>query len=436
MSGLDYRPFPEERGDEFSAYMRYAFSPEEGPYDPEADDDDREHLADYRGLFDGDEPVAVCGHHDFTLRIRGRDRDAAGLSAVASPPEHRRRGHVGRLLGESLTEYRDDGVRFSVLWPFEYGFYRRYGWATVSRYRWVEAPPEQLSFVDRDGSRGEADDGTAEADGGTAGFRRLGEDDYEAAAELLAATAERYDFTMARTEPWWREYTLRGWKTDPFVYGFERDGALRALLSYSFEERDDGDGRAMTVSDAAVADPAAWDRVFRFCRDHDSQVERVRLRLPVDVSVLDRVDDPRAVTEEVRTGPMFRLVDAPAALEVLDPDPGLDTAFTLAVDDPLADWHDRPIRVSVADGAVEAERVGGEGTGAVSGDESGTATDRHGADVTAGIGALSQLYAGYRGVDDLRAHAAFAVDAAADDGLADDLAALFPPRRTFLREGF
>ena len=93
MGDLDYRPFPEERNDEFSAFMRYAFSPEEGPYDPEEDDDDdREHLGDYRGLFDGEEPVAVCGHHDFSLRIRGRDRDAAGLSAVASPPEHRRRG--------------------------------------------------------------------------------------------------------------------------------------------------------------------------------------------------------------------------------------------------------------------------------------------------------------------------------------------------------
>ena len=413
MSGLDYRPFPEERDDEFSAFMRYAFSPEEGPYDPEADDDDREHLADYRGLFDGDDPVAVCGHHDFSLRIRGRDRDAAGLSAVASPPEHRRQGHIERLLRESLTEYRGDGLCFSVLWPFEYAFYRRYGWATVSRYRWVKAPPEQLAF----------------ADGETVGFRRLDEDDYGAAADLLAATAERYDFTMARTEAWWRERTLRGWKTDPFVYGFERDGELRALLSYTFEERDDGDGRAMVVSDDAVADPADWDRVFRFCRDHDSQVERVRLRLPAGVSVLDRVDDPRAVSEEVRTGPMFRLVDVPAALEALGPDADLDAAFTLAVDDPLVDWHDRPVRVTVADGAVDAERVAPDGDG-------GSAVGD--VDVTAGIGALSQLYAGYRGVEALRANAAFDLDATAGetDDLAADLAALFPPRRTFLREGF
>jgi hypothetical protein len=31
-------------------------------------------------------------------------------------------------------------------------------------------------------------------------FRGLDEDDHDAAADLLAATAERYDFTMARTE--------------------------------------------------------------------------------------------------------------------------------------------------------------------------------------------------------------------------------------------
>ncbi|PSQ56111.1 GNAT family N-acetyltransferase [Halobacteriales archaeon SW_8_68_21] len=413
MDDLDYRPFPEERDEEFRAFMRYAFSPEEGPHDPETDDDGREHLAAYRGLFDGDDPVAVCGHHDFALRIRGRDRDAAGLSAVASPPEHRRQGHIERLLRESLAEYRDDGVDFSVLWPFEYPFYRRYGWRTVNRYRWVKTPPEQLAFAADKSERGD-----------DAGFRRLDADDYDAAADLLATTADRDDFTMARTEAWWRERTLRGWKTDPFVYGFERDGELRALLSYAFEERDDGDGRAMIVSDAAVADPADWDLVFRFCRDHDSQVERVRLRLPADVSVLDRATDPRAVTEEVRAGPMFRLVDAPAALEGLSPDLDVDAAFALAVDDPLVDWHDRPVRVAVADGEVDAERVDPDAPGSAA------------ADVTAGVGALSQLYAGYRGVDDLRAHAAFDVDRDAPGGLTDDLAALFPPRRTFLRETF
>ena len=410
---MEYRPFPDERSNEFRAFMRYAFSPEQGPYDPDAEDDNREYLADYRGLFDGADPAAVCGHHDFTLRIRGVDRDVAGLSAVASPPEHRRQGHVKRLLRESLAEYRRDGVHFSVLWPFEHGFYRRYGWATVSRYRRIRAPPKQFAFVDDAGDAGAAADGDEPA----GRFRRLDADDHAAAAAVLSATADHTDFTMARTEDWWRERTLRGWKTDPFVYGWERDGELRALWSYTFEEGDAPDeGTTMVVSDAAVAEPSAWDHVFRFCRNHDSQVETVRLRLPEDRSVLDRVADPEAVTEEIRSGPMFRLVDVAGALEALDPDPAIETTFTLAVDEPLAGWHDRLLRVTVTDGVVDVIHED---------------TDVS-VDVTTGVGALSQLYAGYRTVTELRTYA----DLTVDDAVAGDLRALFPPRRTDLREWF
>jgi predicted acetyltransferase len=177
---MEYRPFPDERADEFGAFMRYAFAPADGPYDPdEADDDDA--VSERRGLFDaGDDPVAVCAHHYFALRVRGVDREVAGLSAVASPPEHRRRGNVRRLLRESLNEYRDRGVDLSVLWPFEYRFYASYGWATASRYRRLAAPPGQLGFVDD----------LIATDGDAAGaFRPLDEGGYAAVQSVLAAMA-------------------------------------------------------------------------------------------------------------------------------------------------------------------------------------------------------------------------------------------------------
>ena len=466
---MEYRPFPEEREDEFRAFMRYAFSPEQGPYDPESEDDDREHLADYRGLFDGDDTVAVCGHHEFSLRIRGADRTAAGLSAVASPPEHRRQGNVERLLRESLSEYREDGVQFSVLWPFEYGFYRKYGWATVSRYRHVEIPPEQLRFVDgaiaratgadrRTGASGASGTsgvgGTRRASGPTGRFRRLDADDHAAARSVLSAMADRYDFTMARTEPWWRERSLRGWKTDPFVYGWERDGELRAFWSYTFEDGPD-DERVMTVRDVAAVDEEAWLHALRFCRDHDSQVGTVRIRAPPDANLQDRVADPREVTVESRTGPMFRLVDVPGAFESIAPDPRLDGSVTLAVDDPLAAWNDRTFLIAVEDGRVSVETLGASTTG-------GEGDDAPDADLRVGIGTLSQLYAGYHSVgeatefgdltrrgtaDDERDDDASGDDdeVTADDdevtagatrSALDDLHALLPPRRTFLREGF
>ena len=417
---MEYRPFPDGRIDEFRAFMRYAFSPADGPYDPD-DEAGHETIADRRGLFDAnDDPVAVCAHHDLSLRIRGADREVAGLSAVASPPEHRRQGNVGRLLRESLSEYRERGIDFSALWPFEYSFYANYGWAIASRYRRFTTPPEQLGFV------GElvATDGTQ---AGT--FRRLDEDDYPAVRPLLTAMADRYDLTMDWTEEWWRERVLQGWKRDPFVYGWERDGDLRGVCAYTFDDDADADGTVMRVFDILIADDEAWFQLLRFLRNHDSQIAEVRVKAPPDAPLLDLVDDPRAVTCEVRTGPMFRLVDVAAALDgdALDPDPDLETTFRLAVDDPLVGWNDETFRIAVADGSVAVESAEIEST---------DGTDIP--EIRTDVGTLSQLYVGYATVDDAMEAGGLAIDPdpAAHSDLESDLRALFSTRATHLRERF
>ena len=407
---MEYRAFPDEHGDEFDAFMRYAFAPTAGPYDPE-EADDHDTIAETRGLFDGDDPVAVCGHHYFSLRIRGVDREVAGLSAVASLPEHRRRGNVGRMLRESLAEYRERGVALSTLWPFEYPFYANYGWATASRYRHLTAPPDQLGFVD---------DLIATAGDAAGTFRRLDEDDHGAVKPVLAAMAEHYDLTMDWTEEWWRERTLQGWKTDPFVYGWDRDGELRAICAHSFDDdsdASDGDGPVLHVTDVAVADDEAWFQLLRFFRNHDSQVSAVRVRAPPDAPLLDLVADPQAVDCVVQTGPMARLVDVAAALEALSPDPAVEARFTLAVTDPLVDWNEGTVRVAAADGSVAVTPAD---------------TEPAAADAAVGVGALSQLYVGYRSVDALRR----GEDLAADPDAAGTLRDLFPTRTTHLREGF
>ncbi len=235
---------------------------------------------------------------------------------------------------------------------------------------------------------------------------------------MLAEMADRYDLTMDWTEEWWRERALQGWKTDPFVYGWERDGDLRGLCAYSFDDdSDDADDTVMRVTDVAVADDEAWFQLLRFFRNHDSQVAEIRIRAPPDAPLLDLVEDPRAVDCEVRTGPMVRLVDVAAALEALDPDPAVEAAFTLSVADPLVDWNDGTFGVAVADGDVSVEPLDSE------------AAD---ADAAVDVGALSQLYVGYRSVDE----AVRGDGLAADPATAADLRALFPPRTTHLREGF
>jgi len=231
---MEYRPFPDERSDEFDAFMRYAFSPAEGPYDPE-EADDHDTIADTRGLFDtDDDPVAVCAHHSFaagsaapTARSPGSPRSRPRRTSPAGDV-------VGRMLRESLTEYRDRGVFVSTLWPFEY-LLRQLRLGDREPLSLPHRAPDQLGFVD---------DLIATAGDDAGSFRPLDEDDYAAVKPVIAAMADRYDLTMDWTEEVVaRARALKGWKTDPFVYGWERDGGPPRDLRVQLRRRRGRRGR-------------------------------------------------------------------------------------------------------------------------------------------------------------------------------------------------
>ena len=112
---------------------------------------------------------------------------------------------------------------------------------------------------------------------------------------------------------------------------------------------------------------------------------------------------------------MARVVDAAEALLALQYPP-VDGAVTIAVDDPLVDWHDAPLRLAVEDGAATCERCPGEDD----------------VDLTVDVGTLTQLAVGYRSAGDLRRHGILE----APDGVVGTLDRLFPGERTHLGTGF
>ncbi|WP_227376645.1 GNAT family N-acetyltransferase [Haladaptatus halobius] len=417
----EYRPVPADE-EEYRRLLRYAFRPEAGPELDE--DDDEPELGDRRGLFEGDDLRCVCKHYWFTARVRGDWHDVAGLSAVASPPENRRRGLVAQLLAESLSEYRENEVYFSALWPFDYGFYRRYGWGTVTKYTKYETTPDALALDTEP----------------TGEFRRLEADDWRLLEPVLDAHGERYTLTIDRTEEWWRHRVFEGWQKDPYVYAWMRDGEeqrssnvsddeprddeARGYVVYTIEE--DGDDKRLRVWELAYADDDAYCHLLRFVQYHDSQVERVRLYEPENTDLLDVVDDPRKVECEVRTGPMFRLVDVQRALESLSYPDDARGRVVLQVSDPLAEWNEGTFEL-VTDEVVRCDRID-------AGDDFDANPDAtFDIDATTDVNTLSQLVAGYYSVEDgERLGDLVVVDADARDRLAT----LFPKRNVFLREGF
>ncbi|MFC6953407.1 GNAT family N-acetyltransferase [Halorubellus litoreus] len=367
---MQYREIepPDERVTEI---VRYAFDAQSGPFDPDEFDpeDAPEAVGGQRGLFDGDDLRVVCAHYWFDVDVRGSPTSAPGLTMVASPPEHRRGGNVRQLLEHSLAEYRERGDPLSLLWPFSTPFYGQYGWATTNRYAVHDVDAGSLSFA-------------TETDAADAvQFERVTADDW---AALDAVDDATWTQTLAidRGEDFWRHRVFESWGTDPYAAVGYRDGDPVAYLTYTVEDGDDG--RRLSVSYFGAVDHDALLAVLSFCHAHDSQVETVRLKTPVDWPLAYVVDDPGAVESDLRTGPMGRVVDAVDALEAVPVEPGVDTDVVLDVADPLAAWHEDPVRLSLGDGTATAERA----PGAVP-------------DVELGVGALTQVLLGTRTATDL-----------------------------------
>ena len=402
----------------FDRYVRYAFRPTAGPAgegstgvdaadaaDEEATDDEDdgpEVERVRRGLYrsDRDDPVAVAGYHDFRTRFRGSYHRLGGVTLVATPPEHRRQGHVRELLARMLDELRTEGLRMAALWPFKRSFYRRLGWETGSRYLRIEAPPAQFR------SAGAPRAGE---------FRATAADDWERLVPVHEAHDAGRALHVDRTEAWWRRRVFEGWGDDPYVYRWEADGETRAYLAYVVEEGDDG--RELGVREAAWADPVARRQLWRFLGDHDSQVGTVKLAAPFDpeLPLLETVEDPSAVTVEVEAGHMVRLADVAGGLSALAYPEGVADDLAVGVSDPLVDANDRTFVLWVDGGRAECTPEAGREP-----------------DVALGVGRLSQLAAGYRDASAMAA--AGQLDATAD--AVERLDALFPAGPTWLREGF
>lgn len=394
---LEYRPVPDDRREEFHDLLHYAFRLEKGhsEYDPEALPGE---VGDRRGLFDGDDLAVVCSHYWFDAQVRGTWVPAPGLSAVASPPEHRHKGYVARLLEESLREYRERGSVLSVLWPFKYSFYRKYGWDTCSRFSKITVEPDHLAFLQADAS-------------GT--FRRVSADEWETLDEIYRADVTARDLAIDRSEAFWRHRVFERWEKDPFAYVWEEAGDPRGYVIYTVES--DDDGKTFRVHDLAAVDETAFRNTLRFLHYHEAQVGSVSIRGPPDARLLDRLPEQWDVECEVSRGPMARIVDVPTAVEALEYPTGLEGTVRIGVDDPLVEWNEGTFEVSFEGGAATCRPVADDPS------------------VELPMPALSQLYVGYRSLGRLRREADVVVH---DEGATDVLSRAFPPRDVFLREGF
>jgi predicted acetyltransferase len=338
--------------------------------------------------------LTILDHHTW---IGGRLYAMGGIASVATWPEYRRQGQVGKLLRHALLTMKEQGQTISFLAPFDYSFYRRYGWEALTEYRKYSIETAKLSGVFQSGP-GRVERVQAEP---------------SVVGPVYEAYAKSYNGMLQRADSYWHEQVFKKKKGTVAVYC---DAACEARGYVLYQVRE----RVCKVHELVALDEEAYASLWKFIADHDSMTDRVELQAPADDRLPWLLPNPRFAQETV---PYFmaRIVDVAGFVRQYPFLPGDAARFRLRVRDGNAGWNDGLFLVHIgADGAADARKLD---------DGAEPAADF---ELEADIQTLSTLLVGYQPADWLHRTGRLGGDAAAVRALA----ARLPRRTTYLADFF
>ncbi len=327
--------------------------------------------------FDGDRMVASWSVLPFTMRANGNALALAGVSAVGTLPEYRRRGLVRRISTQSLGQMRERGQSVAALWASQAAIYQRYGYAQATMNRTYTVDTVDIRFHDGDpgSDRVERLDVTA---------------GYDLAKRVyIDFVAERMGY-IHRGKALWLNNALASRDQDgPVHIAVSRnvDGEPSGYVVYTLRAgRVDHPARPqeIVIRDLAWLSLDAYRSLWSWIARHDL-VGRVRWsNAPIDDPAAELFMEPRLLNSLDREGLWFRMVDVPRALEGR----GYDEAGEITIEvteDPVAPWNPGTYCLETSAEGAQA------------------ATTSRSPDIQLSVKALASLYTGFRSARQLAA---------------------------------
>ncbi|MFC5401261.1 GNAT family N-acetyltransferase [Cohnella soli] len=307
--------------------------------------------------------------------IQERKMAMGGIAGVATWPDARRQGCVSKLLFHSLETMKKDGQSISMLYPFSFPFYHKFGWEmTVERKKYTIPTgllPARLH--------------------GPGTVKRVAKPDFAVLDRVYSTYASKYSGTLARNSEWWEERIFA--KSGTWAVYENESGQPEGYVFY------DVANRQLTVHDWADTSEQARVALWTYIANHDSMIDEATLIAPIDDPLPFLLPNPK-IKQEIIPYFMSRIVDAEAFVGQYAWAPGVDGEYvTLRISDAQAPWNDGLFRLEWSgDGAGKLVRVTDDNGGAV--DENSVASEA----ISCDIQALAAMLLGGRKPSMLKRH--------------------------------
>jgi predicted acetyltransferase len=242
-----------------------------------------------------------------------------GIAAVATYPEHRRKGYIKELFQFALKKMKEEGYTISMLHPFSVPFYRKYGFELFSNKTVSTLAKEHLVMHNH-------------VDGY---MKRVPSGIYlEDMSVVYEQYAQKFTGMLARTKDWWLQSILQDGHSA--IY-YNKQGEPQGYIVYEIENY------KMTVDEFVALDSEARSGLWNFICQHDSMANEVIFTTYDREPLFFSLHEPRI---KMDTKPYFmaRIVDVESFVQQYDFEWGNDVEeVTIHISDESAPWNEQTI---------------------------------------------------------------------------------------------
>ena len=291
----------------------------------------------------------ILGHYDeygflnamiailpFNIYIYGSPLGMGGIGIVSSMPEGRHGGNIAELLKNSLQIMRSRKQFVSMLGPFSYEFYRKYGWELSFDRLNYNIPIDHFSKFNK-----------------KLGFMKPFKDnDLETLNAIYTEYARKHNCCIIRDKTLWTDFILNDFyiKSCPkhtYLWA-DTDNNYKSYIVYSIKEN------TMNIHEMVYLDQQAKEGLLWFIFAHQSQVDNIYWSTSSDERIYLDLANPR-VGMELSPGMMFRVVDVKNALLSRDYDKDIEAKFSISISDPDAKWNNKKFLIELEEGKINVE---------------------------------------------------------------------------------
>lgn len=225
----------------------------------------------------------------------------------------------------------------STLQPFDFDYYRRFGWEWICANRFYKVPSRVLP-----------------PDPETNYVRTATNEDRPRIQAAFTRFAGGYRGMVARDDTHWNHVLNDTAAHVAYTYLYEREGEVEGYLIYR-----GGSAEETWLPEFLTTTPRAQRGLLGLLRRHEMQVRNFSWKAPEDDGLWSRCCHTEMETT-LKTGLQGRVVDLVGALSAWKPDPSARGALLLGIHDPTAPWNHGTWKVTFDAGVVSVSATKAE----------------------------------------------------------------------------